>query len=59
MVYETESLRVCHELSRQGEEAYHAFLERRADEILFRAQHPLKWAVSRIREAVSSVFRDE
>ena len=50
MVYETKSLRICHKLTPEGEEAYRKMLEEKADEILFRHEHPVRWFVSKVKE---------
>lgn len=45
-----KNLKPLHQLSKQGEEAYNHFLEVKADEILFKHQHPFKWAVEKAKE---------
>ena len=44
-----EELKPQHELTKHGEEVYKKFLEQKADEILFRDQHPLVWAYKQIK----------
>lgn len=44
-----EELKTLHGLTKLGEEAYKKFLEQKADEILFKHQHPLVWACREIR----------
>lgn len=48
MVYNTKTLLPCHELSKKGKEQYRKMLESKADEILFKHQHPFKWLVQKI-----------
>lgn len=48
MVYETKTLELCHPLTEEGEQEYHRLLEEKADEILFRAKHPIKYWTQRI-----------
>ena len=43
MVYYEKTYVPCHDLTKEGEVAYRKFLERKADEILFRHQHPFRW----------------
>jgi len=45
MAYDEETLEALHPLTEQGKQQYQQLLERKADEILFKHQHPLKWAV--------------
>lgn len=40
MVYDKKTLQVYHKLTKQGEEAYRELLEKEADKILFKHQHP-------------------
>ena len=49
MVYETKTNRVTHSLTDKGEEAYRLLLELKADEILFKAKHPVKYWLQRLR----------
>ena len=44
-----EELRPLHPLTQVGEENYRKMLERKADEILFKHKHPLKWAVQKVQ----------
>lgn len=43
MVFYKDSFVLCHDLTKKGESAYHEFLERKADEIMFRHEHPFRW----------------
>ena len=43
-----EELRPLHKLTPKGEEDYRKMLEQKADEILFKHQHPLRWMIDRI-----------
>ena len=45
-----EELRPCHKLTKQGEEQYRIFLEQKADEILFKHEHPVRWLVLKTKE---------
>lgn len=45
MVYDTETLEALHGLTEEGEVEYRKMLERAADELLFKSQHPVKWLV--------------
>lgn len=51
-----DDLRPLHQLSRVGEERYQAFLEEKADELLFKHEHPLKWLLQKIREWIDGYF---
>ena len=46
MAYD-EDLRPCHGLSKEGKASYEKMLERKADEILFKHEHPFKWFVQK------------
>ena len=43
MAYISDTLEPCHGLSEKGEEAYRRLLELKADEILFKAKHPIRY----------------
>lgn len=45
-----EKLRPLHELTEDGKRKYIDLLEKTADEILFKHQHPLKWAIMKAKE---------
>lgn len=49
MVYYTDTLEPLHDLNSEGEEARWRLLERKADEILFRSKHPIKYWFQRLR----------
>ena len=49
MVYYTDSLKTCHDLTSEGWLSYFAMLERRADEILFKHKHPIKYWLQRLK----------
>lgn len=49
MAYD-EDLRPCHRLSKEGKASYEKMLERKADEILFKHEHPIKWIVLKAKE---------
>lgn len=53
MVYDSDTFKALHTLTEAGEISYRNILEQRADEILFKNQHPFKWAISKIREMFS------
>lgn len=44
MVFYTDTFEVCHGLTKSGEEAYREMLEKEADKILFKHQHPVRWS---------------
>lgn len=43
MVYEDDTLKPCHKLSKQGVESYRKMLEDKGTEILFRHFHPFRF----------------
>ena len=45
-----EELRPLHQLTKLGDENYKKFLEEKADEILFKYEHPLQWAICKVKE---------
>ena len=49
MVIDKE-LRPLHQLTRIGEQNYRKMLEAEADEILFKHQHPFKWAIQKTKD---------
>lgn len=49
MAYD-EDLKPCHELSIEGKASYEKMLERKADEILFKHKHPIRWFAQKIKE---------
>ena len=49
MVYYTNTLKPLHELSNAGEELHRKLLEQKADEILFKHKHPIKYWRQRLR----------
>lgn len=53
MVYYTKTLEPCHSLTEAGEIEYHRLLEEKADEILFRNRHPLKYWWRRLSNYLS------
>ena len=48
MAYYTDTLKPCHRLTKEGEEAYRLMLELKADEILFKAKHPIRYWLQRM-----------
>ena len=50
MVYNSKTYQICHKLTKKGEVAYRKMLEKAADEILFKHQHPFKWFFQKINE---------
>ena len=50
MVFEENTLRILHELTEDGKIRYQKYLEQKADEILFRHDHPLKYIYEQIKE---------
>lgn len=50
MVYDSKTYQILHGLTPEGEAEYRKMLEEKADEILFRHQHPVRWFLLKIRE---------
>ena len=50
MVFETESWRLCHELTEEGREVWHQMLEDEGTQILWRHEHPVRAAVQKVAE---------
>lgn len=50
MVYDSKTYKVLHGLTPEGEKLYAEVLERKADEILFRAKHPVRWLLGVVLE---------
>lgn len=50
MVYETETLKLCHDLTDKGEIEYHKLLESYADMILFQNKYPIFTFILKIME---------
>ena len=48
-----KDLKPLHELTEEGKQAYSDFLEKKADEILFKHQHPFKWLFVQVKEALN------
>lgn len=42
MVYDSETYEICHHLTKDGKKRYREILEKAADEILWRHEHPVK-----------------
>lgn len=56
MVYETDTLRLLHELTPEGETLWREFLEKKADEILYMHEHPVKYSAGQIADFMRRVF---
>lgn len=52
MVYSNDTLETCHELTELGINAYSLILQMKADEILFKAKHPIKYWVQRLKNLI-------
>lgn len=52
MVYYTNTLEPLHGLTKFGKEMYKKLLEQRADEILFKSKHPIKYWWQRTRNLI-------
>ena len=52
MVYDAKTFEILHGLTNEGEENYHKMLEEKADEILFKHQHPFKWMLIKISKII-------
>ena len=48
MAYDEKTLQPLHALTERGVEEYHRLLERKADEILYRHSHPVKYFFRKI-----------
>lgn len=48
-----EELRPLHRLTERGKYAYSKLLEEKADEILFKHNHPFKWFAQALKEMLS------
>ena len=48
MVYETKTMDPCHGLTQEGADMYRLMLELKADEILFKAKHPIRYWFQRL-----------
>ncbi len=49
MAYDTITGQPYHSLTKEGEEAYRLMLELKADEILFKSKHPVKYWLQRLK----------
>ena len=43
MTYQDDPLRLCHEMTAQHMHFWHELLEEKADEIIFKSQHPVRY----------------
>ena len=50
MVFEENTLRVLHPLTEEGKIRYQKYLEQKADEILFKNEHPLIYLYKQIKD---------
>lgn len=50
MVFEEDTLKLLHPLTDEGKRRYEKFLELKADEILFKNEHPLIYLYKQIKE---------
>ena len=48
MVFDNETFRVLHKLTEEGEEAYKDMLEKEADRILYKKEHPILYIIDKI-----------
>lgn len=48
MVIDDKKLIPLHELTEEGERNYQKFLEDRADEIIYKSEHPLKYLFGKL-----------
>lgn len=55
MVIDTETLKPLHELTEEGKITYSDFLERKADEILFKKSHPIRFYAGKIKELLQEM----
>lgn len=59
MVYETDTLRPLHGLTPEGETLWREFLEKKADEILYRHEHPVKYVAGKALDFVRSLAAED
>lgn len=50
MVFEENTLRILHQLTEEGKIRYQKYLEQKADEIIFKNEHPLIYLYKQIKE---------
>lgn len=48
MAFDKDTLEILHNLTKEGQERYQDMLEKKADEIIFKSKHPLKWAMQEL-----------
>ena len=54
MVFEENTLRILHPLTEEGKIRYQKYIEQKADEILFKNEHPLIYLYNYIAEKTQS-----
>lgn len=52
MVYYDGTLEVLHNLTDEGQENYRKLLEEKADEILFKQKHPLRYLIKKAKAVI-------
>lgn len=50
MVYNSKTFEIYHKLTEEGEEAYRQMLEKEADKILYKNEHPILYFFNKIIE---------
>lgn len=50
MVFEENTLKILHPLTEEGKIRYQKYLEQKADEILFKNEHPLIYLYKQIKD---------
>lgn len=53
MVIDNKELKPLHELTEEGKRNYQKFLEDRADEIIYKSEHPFKYLFGKILDFFS------
>jgi hypothetical protein len=53
MVYDSKTFQILHNLTEDGLDNYREMLEREADRILFKHQHPFKYYWQKLKEFFS------
>ena len=56
MAYDEKTLKPLHKLTERGKIEYELMLERKADEILYKHDHPVKAALEKIKDLLKSAL---
>ena len=55
MVLNNDTLEVLHDLTEEGKQRYSDYLEMKADDILFKASKPFRYAIYKMREKLEEL----